>query len=134
MFPTCDPASGAGGDIDVVEADGVVADDPETRPGGVEERVVHSVGEQGQDAVAPGDAPEQLIAGWWELVLPEVHVACRGDRFQALIRDASGHEDPRPLAHTRAATSGSTTVRMRASASVRFFCELAYEIRMWSSP
>ena len=133
--PDGDAARGAGRDIDVVEADGVVADDAKARPGRVEERVVDPVGEQGQDAVAAGDraaAARRAAAGGRPPRGPSSQAAATG--VEPLVRDASGDEDAGSLAHTRAATSGSTTVRIRASASVRFSCELAYEIRMWSSP
>ena len=67
-----DPPPGARRDVDVVEADGVVADDLELRPGGVEELVVDPVREQRQDAVAPGDPPQQLVPRRRQLVLPDV--------------------------------------------------------------
>ena len=46
MLPTATPRRGAGRDVDVVEADRVVGDDLELRPGRVEELVVDPVGEQ----------------------------------------------------------------------------------------
>ena len=45
------------------------------RPGGVEELVVDAVGEQGQHAVAAGDAAQQLVPRRRQLVLPDVGVA-----------------------------------------------------------
>ena len=41
----------AGGDVDVVVADRDVRDDPELRPGGVEEGLVDAVVEEGDDPV-----------------------------------------------------------------------------------
>lgn len=50
-----DPAPGAGGKVDVVEADGDVADAAQLRSGGVEELVVDAVVEHRGDDVGPGD-------------------------------------------------------------------------------
>ena len=120
-----DPARGARRDVDVVEADRVVADHLQPRTSGVEERVVDLVGEQRQHPVATGDTPEQLVARRRQVVLPDVGVARGEDRLEPLVGDPSRDEDPRPPAHTRAATSGLTIARMRRSASSRFSCELA---------
>ena len=72
MLPTATPRARAGGDVDVVEADRVVADDLELRPGRVEELVVDPVGQQRQDPVAARDASQQLVARRRQLVRPEV--------------------------------------------------------------
>ena len=125
MFPTATPRPRALGDVDVVEADGVVADDLEPGTGRVEEGAVHPIGQQGQDAVTTGHPAKQLVARRRELVGPQVHLADGPDCGQPLVRDDPRDEDLRPLAHTRAATSGVTSVRIRTSASSRFACEFA---------
>lgn len=56
-----DPAPRAGGEVDVVEADGDVADAAQLRPGGVEELVVDAVVEHRGDHVGPGDQLQQPL-------------------------------------------------------------------------
>ncbi len=56
-----DAAPRARRDIDVVEADRVIADDAELRSSRIEELIVDLVGQQGQCPIDPGDAPEQLV-------------------------------------------------------------------------
>ena len=89
VLPTGDAAPRARGHVDVVEADGVVADDPELRPGRVEELVVDPVGQQRQDAIAAGDAAQELVARRRQLVRPDVGVAGVADRRPALVGDGS---------------------------------------------
>ena len=124
-----DAAPRARGDVDVVEADRVVADDPELRPGRVEELVVDPVGQQVSDAVAAGDPAQELVARRRQLVLPDVQRR-RPPRsaVEPLVGDPARDEDARtvvgPLtpAPRRAARR---SVRIRPSASVRFSREFA---------
>ena len=89
-----DAAPRARGDIDVVEADGVVADHPELRPGGIEELVVDLVGQQRQGAVDTGDAPQQLVSRRRQVPVPQVDVTRRADEVEALVGQPSRDEDP----------------------------------------
>ena len=90
-----DAAPRAGGDVDVVEADRVVAHDPQPGPGRVEELVVDPVGQQRQHAVAAGDPTQQLVARRRQVVLPDVGVAAGADRVEPLVGDDPRDEDPR---------------------------------------
>src|SRR5688572_12991731 len=54
--PRGDAAASERGDVDVVEADGEVADHLQLRAGGVEQLVVDPIGEEAQEAVDAGDA------------------------------------------------------------------------------
>jgi hypothetical protein len=57
-----DAAAPARVEVDVVHADGVVRDDPQLRPGGVEQLLVDAVGQHQHQAVAAGDAAHKLLA------------------------------------------------------------------------
>jgi hypothetical protein len=57
-----DPAAAGLGDVDVVVADRVVADDLEPRPGRVHHGRVDGVREERQEPFAAGDPPQQLVS------------------------------------------------------------------------
>ena len=72
VFDDDDPAPLALLEIDVVEADGVVRDDAELRPGGVEQLGVDAVGQHRHEAVAARRAREQVLARRWQLLVVDV--------------------------------------------------------------
>ena len=90
-----DPAPGAGRDIDVVEADRVVADHLQRRAGGIQQLVIDPVGQQGQDPVAPGHATEQLGARRRQLALPHVRARRPPEPRPALRRGSAGRRTTR---------------------------------------
>src|SRR5439155_18169429 len=90
-----DPTPGARRDVDVVEADRVVADHAELRTGRVEQLVVDTVGEEREDAVAARNGVEQLGAWRRKLVGPDRGVRRGPYRIQTVIRDLAADEDPR---------------------------------------
>src|SRR6202012_2175348 len=57
-----DAAPGAGGEVDVVEADGDVAEAAQLRAGGIDELVVDAVVEHRHDDVGAGDESEEILA------------------------------------------------------------------------
>ena len=118
-----DAAARAGGHVDVVEADGEVADHPEAWASGVEQLVVDAIGEQGEQPIHATNALEQRGARRRQLVGPEVDLE-GGERGEALVRQASGDEDPGP---SRAHATGvaARTSAIRSNARRRFSCELA---------
>ena len=59
-------------EVDVVEADGVVRDDAQLRPGGVEQLGVDAVGQHRHEPVAAGDAREQLVTRRRQLLVVDV--------------------------------------------------------------
>ena len=79
-------AAGAGGHVDVVVAHGEVGDDPQLRPGRLEELVVDAVGEQGQEAVDAADPVQEDVARRRQLVLPDVGVSGRADDVEPGLR------------------------------------------------
>ena len=89
-----DPPPSTGGHVDVVVADREVAHHAQARPGRVEQLVVHPIGEQGEDAVAPGDPAKQLVPGRRAIFRPDVGLAALLDEAQARLRDDPRHEDP----------------------------------------
>jgi hypothetical protein len=126
------PTAGERGNVDVVEADGEVAHHLQLRPGGVQQLVVDTIGEERQQAVDAGHAPEQLVAWRRQLVLPQVDLAGVADRVESLVWDHAGDEDARPVgAHH--ADPASSPVRSsfesdsptRSSAASRFSREFA---------
>src|SRR5258705_715623 len=117
-----DSARGAGWDVDVVEADREVADDLQLRAGAVEELVVDVVGEERQDAFAAFDRAQQRVARGWELVLPDLRVACLADEIQALVRDDPRDEDLRTH-QTRSACATVKRSRQLAQRAVRRWLE-----------
>ena len=89
-----DPASSTGRDVDVVVADGVVADHPELWTGRVQQLLVDAIGEQGQDAVAAGHPAEQLIPRRRAVIGPDVGPAARLHQSKAGLGDDPRDEDP----------------------------------------
>ena len=85
---------GTGGHVDVVVANGVVADDeqPGSRP--VEQLVVDPVREQGQDSGTALDRGQQLGPARRQVAVPDPGLGHGADRIEAAIRDSPGDEDP----------------------------------------
>ena len=115
----------AGRHVDVVVADAEVRDDPQLRPGGVEELVVHAVREQREQPVDPGDPAEQGLARRRQLLLPEVEPARLAQRRQALVGDDAGDEDARPVirgvGHPRMLPEGSGPIPARGRVRSRSY-------------
>jgi hypothetical protein len=88
-------------DIDVVEADRVIADDAELRSSRIEELIVDLVGQQGQRPIDPGDAPKQLVPWRRQVAVPKVDLAGRPNEIEPLVGQPSRDEDPRSVSHDR---------------------------------
>ena len=80
-------ARAAGGDVDVVVADGDVGDDLQLRPGGIEHRGIDRFGEQADDRVLAADALQQLLAR--DRAAADVQIDIAG-RFE--LRDDRGRK------------------------------------------
>ena len=62
MLATATPRARGSLEVDVVDADGDVADAAQLRPGGVEQLPVDAIAELGEDGVGAGDMRQQLLA------------------------------------------------------------------------
>ena len=80
-------------DVDVVVADGEVADDAKLRAGRIEELGVDRLGQERQDAVAPDDSAEEFLARRGKTVLPEVHLCSGGYLGEANVGNPASNED-----------------------------------------
>ena len=109
-----DAAARAGRHVDVVEADGEVADDPQAGTRGVEQLVVDPIGEQREEPVHAAHPLQQRGTRWRQLVRPEVDLERPGQRRQALLGQAAGDEDAGTLADHQARTERRPVTR-RAS-------------------
>jgi len=87
-------AGGAGRNVDVVVADGHLADHAQAR-GGVQQGGIDPVGEQAEQAISAGRPLAQDVVGRRQLVLPQIDRAGVAEQGQPLLRDGAGDEDSR---------------------------------------
>ncbi len=88
-----DAAAGTGCHVDVVVAHGEVGDDAKSRPGRVEQVVVHAVREQREQSIHASHLLQEHVPGRRQLTGPDLHL--RGGRHdvQATGGDGTGDED-----------------------------------------
>ena len=82
-------------DVDIVEADGDLADDLELRPRGVHQLRVHPVRKQAEQAIDALDPLQEHVARRGHLVFPEVDVGNFTDHLQGLGEYLPRHEHAR---------------------------------------
>ena len=82
VLPTAIPALGGGRNVDVVEADGVVADHPQTGCG-IQQGGVDPFGQQREQSLAIGHLPPQHVGRRWQRFGPDVGVAVVAHPFQS---------------------------------------------------
>ena len=139
VLPTATPRRVHAGDVDVVEADRVVADDLELRARprrGTRRRPGRSAASGRRRSPRPRRSSSSRGGGSSSCQTSASQAA--RDRVEALVGDPPRDEDLRSAraAHDAGAADAAArrTPGSAPSASARFSREFAYEIRMWSSP